>query len=72
MDLLAIDVGPRAEWVRALLGSARQNPPSCYGSSFSRGVALGAGPRTILVSGTSSIGLDGRTRHARDPEGQVL
>jgi enamine deaminase RidA (YjgF/YER057c/UK114 family) len=69
MDLVALS-GPRR---RPLARSSRQPEAFDYGSGFSRGMALDhEGARTVFVSGTASVGGDGRTRHAGDAEGQVL
>lgn len=52
--------------------SPLQNPATDYGSSFSRAAEVAAGGcRRLTVSGTASIGQDGKTRHLDDPEGQV-
>lgn len=74
MDLLAVETeaGSGVE-VRPIHQSSRQHPPSEYGSSFSRGIVLGiGGRRTVLVSGTASIGVTGETLHCGDREAQVL
>jgi enamine deaminase RidA (YjgF/YER057c/UK114 family) len=72
MDLIALQIEPRHEAVRTLT-SSRQPDAFGYGSAFSRGTLV-ADPdgRTVLVSGTASIGPDGRTRHVGDPEAQVV
>ena len=58
---------------RPLLDSSRQPAAFDYGSGFSRGMVLShEGVRTVFVSGTASIGSDGRTRHVDDAEGQIL
>ncbi|MBI2900084.1 MAG: hypothetical protein HYY17_07855 [Planctomycetes bacterium] len=63
MDLLAVDGLP----VRLIRTTPRQSEAFAYGSAFSRGAVVG---RTIHVSGTASIGADGRTLHVGDPEAQ--
>lgn len=74
MDLLAVQSEPGVGLeVRPLLASSRQGPAAQYGSTFSRGMSLGMdGRRTVLVSGTASIGPDGRTRYPEAPEAQIL
>ncbi|MHB2016011.1 MAG: RidA family protein [Candidatus Xenobia bacterium] len=70
MDLLAFDGTGSATPMNR---SVRQNPATSYGSSFSRGMRLSLeGRDTLFISGTASIGPDGRTRHVCDVEGQVL
>jgi len=58
--------------IARLLRAGRQNPASAYGSAFSR-AAVSVTPfgRRIHVSGTASIGADGRTLHAGDPRAQI-
>ena len=52
--------------------SPLQCPAQEYGSSFSRAVEIaGAGARTLLISGTASIGADGRTVHPGDTSAQI-
>jgi enamine deaminase RidA (YjgF/YER057c/UK114 family) len=72
MDVLAIQsTGPTD--VVPLRRSARQDEPSRYGSGFSRGMALACGGvRTVLVSGTASIGANGSSLHVGDPEAQAV
>lgn len=69
MDFLA-ENGPAA--VVRRLRSPRQNAASAYGSAFSRAVES-ATPygRRVYVSGTASIGADGRTLHADDARAQI-
>ena len=52
--------------------SPRQDPATEYGSSFSRAVEI-AKPdhRVVLVSGTASIGADGKTVHIEDVDAQI-
>lgn len=72
MDLLAVDAPERSSLVATLERSACQAAPTRYGSSFSRGVALGRGRQgTVLVSGTASIGSDGQTRHVGSAAAQA-
>lgn len=54
------------------LRSPRQNAASAYGSAFSRAVES-ATPfgRRVYVSGTASIGADGRTLYADDARAQI-
>ncbi len=68
MDSLAVtgdvDIGP-------VLESARQGRSISYRSAFSRGMFVGRGAkRTIHVSGTASIDVEGRSVHPGDPERQ--
>jgi enamine deaminase RidA (YjgF/YER057c/UK114 family) len=74
MDLLA--VRPRDSLsvdIRPVLGSRRQPDAFLYGSGFSRAMSLGIeGRRTLFVSGTASIDLEGRTAHPGDSQGQAL
>jgi enamine deaminase RidA (YjgF/YER057c/UK114 family) len=74
MDLLALrpgrGSGNAVAWIRR---SSRQGPAPCYGSAFSRGVAIVDGPRqTIHVSGTASIDAAGASVGLGDPEQQSL
>jgi len=49
-----------------------QCPASSYGSAFSRAVEIGStGFRRLLVSGTASIGRDGKTEHIGDARAQI-
>ncbi len=58
--------------IARLLRAGRQNPASAYGSAFSRAtVSVTPFGRRIQVSGTASIGADGRTLHGGDPRGQI-
>lgn len=73
MDVLAAQGDPGLLRVRPLLASARQQGAFEYGSGFSRGMCLGfGGARTILVSGTASIGNDGATLYAGERDAQVM
>ncbi len=57
---------------RPLVRSARQNPAPRYGSAFSRGwVAETPFGRKVYVSGTASIGADGRSLHEGDARAQI-
>lgn len=59
--------------VTPLLSTSRQGPAFAYGSSFSRGISLGLdGWRTVFVSGTASIGPDGKTRHIDEADAQIV
>jgi len=52
--------------------SPEQCPASSYGSAFSRAVEIGStGFRRLLVSGTASIGRDGKTEHIGDARAQI-
>jgi enamine deaminase RidA (YjgF/YER057c/UK114 family) len=52
--------------------SPLQKPALEYRSSFSRAVELGSPThRNLLISGTASIGSDGKTAHADEPEKQI-
>lgn len=56
----------------AAVPSPLQGPAQAYGSLFSRAVEIAApGRRVLLVSGTASIGPDGRTARAGDRAGQA-
>lgn len=56
----------------AAVRSPLQNPALDYGSSFSRAVELETpGLRRVLVSGTASIGEDGKTQYLGDMDAQV-
>jgi len=69
MDALLVDGVP----LRRIDRTSRQGPASDYGSAFSRAMLLEfAGGRTLHVSGTASIGGDGRSRHLGDPTAQYL
>ena len=64
LDLLAVQ-GALPRPVRP----AHQPEAWAYGSSFSRGMALG---ELVTISGTASIAEGGETAHVDDPRGQVL
>ena len=71
MDVLAVQ--PKSpEFTIQTVASPLQNTPLDYRSAFSRAIELG-GPthRSLLISGTSSIALDGKTVHPEDPEKQI-
>lgn len=69
MDVLLVDGLP----TRLLDHSPRQGPAFGYGSAFSRAVAIDhRGGRTVHVSGTASIDVDGTSLHPGDPEAQFL
>jgi enamine deaminase RidA (YjgF/YER057c/UK114 family) len=54
------------------VASPNQCPAPAYGSAFSRAVELQSpGFRQLLISGTASIGQDGKTVHAGDIGGQI-
>jgi enamine deaminase RidA (YjgF/YER057c/UK114 family) len=73
MDVLAVAAElDSSVQLRPLQRSVRQEPPARYGSAFSRGMSLRVeGRQTIFVSGTASIGPDGRTRHTDSVEAQI-
>ena len=73
MDLLAVRPRDGASVdTRPVLGSRRQPDAFLYGSGFARAMSLGIeGRRTLYVSGTASIDLEGRTAHPGDREGQA-
>lgn len=69
----ALAVRPKLEaFTVKELPSPMQCPAPAYGSLFSRAVEIG-GPacRSVLVSGTASIGAAGETIHAGDVGGQI-
>jgi enamine deaminase RidA (YjgF/YER057c/UK114 family) len=69
--LLAVRAKDGSLTIRAL-PSPLQCPAVEYGSSFSRAVEIAApGQRRVLVSGTASIDLAGRTAHAGDTGAQI-
>jgi enamine deaminase RidA (YjgF/YER057c/UK114 family) len=72
MDLLLLDAGDSSTArATAIDRTSRQGPACSYGSLFSRGMVLDlAGQRTVHVSGTASIGPDGRSLHAGEPLAQ--
>jgi len=64
----AVDSG----FVAHELASPLQGPAPSYGSSFSRAIEMvGGGLRRVFVSGTASIGRDGRSEHVGDMRRQV-
>lgn len=70
-DLLAIQ--PKNAMTRIEeLPSPMQPPATTYKSSFSRGIKIiEPGFEKLIVSGTASIGKDGKTEHVENPEGQI-
>lgn len=73
MDVLAVQVEESGWVLEPLTRSSRQERPFAYGSAFSRGMSLDhEGARTVLVSGTASIGADGKTLHVGNREAQVV
>jgi enamine deaminase RidA (YjgF/YER057c/UK114 family) len=73
MELLAAQGSTSEISFDEVADSARQNRAFAYGSAFSRAMGLRwQGADTILVSGTASIGTDGRTRHLEEPEAQLV
>lgn len=73
MDLLAVRGGGPTAPTETLIRSSRQEEPFAYGSGFSRGVALSfEGGETLHISGTASVGSDGRTKHIDDRDAQAL
>ncbi|MBW2526752.1 MAG: hypothetical protein JRI23_21395 [Deltaproteobacteria bacterium] len=73
MELLAVAGAGGATSLEVVAESERQNRPFTYGSAFSRAMSLTwHGGETLLVSGTASIGSDGRTRHVDEPEAQAV
>ena len=71
MDVFALQ--PKSsEFTVQTVASPLQNPALDYRSSFSRAVELGSPRhRNLLISGTSSIGPDGKTVHPDEPEKQI-
>jgi len=68
---VAIKARKRGVTVREV-PSSRQLPPSKYGSSFSRAVEIILPDyRCLLVSGTASVGADGKTVHGGDIDAQI-
>lgn len=73
MDVLAIASGDTERYATAQMRNARQNEAHEYGSSFSRGMAVGNGDHpTLWVSGTASINAQGKTVHHGDEQNQVM
>lgn len=72
MDVLLLDARePALARARPVERTRRQGPAVSYGSAFSRGMVLElAGTRSLHVSGTASIDLEGRSTHPGDAEGQ--
>ena len=70
MDLIAV-IEP-SKPIEYLLSTERQYSAFEYGSAFSRAsVAVTPGAKTVYVSGTASIDLDGQTTNIDDPLGQI-
>lgn len=74
MDVLAATSDEGSGFsVTPLLSTSRQGPAFAYGSSFSRGISLALdGWRTVFVSGTASIGPDGKSRYIDEPDAQIV
>lgn len=73
MELLAARRRRGATPTEQVAGSERQQSPFAYGSAFTRAMSLRwQQAETIFVSGTASIGPDGRSRHRDEPEAQLL
>ncbi len=73
MDMLALQAENGAAAARPMLASGRQQLAFDYGSGFSRGMTLSVGEgRTVLVSGTASIGNDGETLYVGQRDPQVM
>ncbi|MBI4703970.1 MAG: hypothetical protein HY744_22915 [Deltaproteobacteria bacterium] len=71
MDLLAVQASS-PDAIGSVPHTCRQPSPFAYGSAFSRASYLDLdGARTVFVSGTASVGPDGRSLHAGDREGQI-
>ena len=72
LDLIAV-TGPHAQRPFAGIRPALQGEAWAYGSSFSRGMNVDLGGRRLsTISGTASIGPDGRTLHVGDPRAQIV
>lgn len=72
VDVLAVAAARGAEPVLHPIRSPRQDAALCYGSAFSRGMRVGSAESSlVLVSGTASIDLQGRTRYVDDAQGQI-
>lgn len=70
MDLIAV-IEP-ANSIKYLPSAGRQHCAFEYGSAFSRATeAITPAAKTVFVSGTASIALDGRTTNIDDPLGQI-
>lgn len=73
MDVLAVQSENGSATARPMLASSRQQLAFDYGSGFSRGMTLTVGDgRTVLVSGTASIGNDGETLYVGQRDPQVM
>ncbi len=71
MDVFAVQPKSPQFSVQAV-ASPLQNPALDYRSSFSRAVELGSPThRHLLISGTASIALDGKTVYPDEPEKQI-
>ncbi len=71
MDLLAVG-GPGVR-VTPIRTTRRQGGAADYGSAFSRAMEVELdGVRTVLVSGTASVGRSGESLHAGQPQAQVV
>lgn len=72
MDVLAV-AADEASANATPMNNARQNEAYDYGSSFSRGMAVGPDDQpTLYISGTASIDTRGHTIHHGDEQGQVM
>ncbi|OHB77076.1 MAG: hypothetical protein A2Z34_11250 [Planctomycetes bacterium RBG_16_59_8] len=73
MSLLALDVTPSSgAVVHAIRRSRRQDQAFSYGSAFSRAASIAMdGRKTIHISGTASIDVNGKTIHVGDPDLQA-
>jgi len=70
MDLVAV-VGPAGS-IEYLEAGGKQSSAYDYGSAFSRAArAVTPAGKTVYVSGTASIGADGKTTHIGDSRGQI-
>ncbi len=73
MDVLAGRSTANQRLFVPLNRSSRQEQAMEYGSAFSRGMMLDIdGGQTAFISGTASIGPDGKTRFLDSVEGQIL
>jgi len=72
LDVFAVSCTEGTEPILRPIRSQRQDSAFHYGSAFSRGMRVGSNSSALqLVSGTASIGLDGRTRYVDDARGQI-